>query len=211
MKTNIMNAEQDSVLINIVVNGCSSENVSTKREADKAFEKLFDKYKGHLLFIAQRGMTDKVVAEDLVMRAFENAYKSLNTYNCEKAAFNTWLYNILTNVTIDHFRQRKEVDSLSTFDFTNNDGEEIPVVFVDSSANPEQQIVRDDVHNALRHAINNMKHPFLTRLLHLRYFNEMSYEEIAKKTGKPLGTVKANLNRAKILLREKLKDNPLFK
>ena len=113
-----------------------------------------------------------------------------------KYAFSTWLFRIATNNGIDFIRKNKMV-TLS-IDKTRDDGEggSIDFQLKSESLNPEERYVRKQRIRIMREIVDQLK-PRYRELVVLRYFRELSYDEIASETELPLGTVKAQLFRAR--------------
>ncbi len=143
-------------------------------------------------------------AEDLTLEAFGKAFRRLESYT-PNFAFSTWLFKIAINNCIDHLRKHKKrnstvsidspIDAHGEQDFARN----IP----DHNANPEAAMIRSQKVAHIRALVNqlNMKYRLMVEL---RYYEEFSYEEIAQELNLPLGTVKAQLFRAKEILHQLL-------
>jgi len=139
-------------------------------------------------------------ANDLTIEAFGKAFSNLAKYTPD-FAFSTWLYKIALNNCIDFIRKKK-IETLSLFDTDEDDkGEVQQFDFHSTAPDPEEQYIKMQRNKILRDIIDKIN-PKYRLLIQLRYYEELSYEEIAKKTSLPLGTVKAQLFRAKNLLFE---------
>jgi RNA polymerase sigma-70 factor (ECF subfamily) len=138
-------------------------------------------------------------AQDLLMVTFSKAFNNIQFYK-EDYAFSTWLFRIATNTCIDFIRKKKllltPIDE--TMKDTDNDKQAHTLV-KDKSADPEEQIIREQKMKQMRAMVEKLS-PKYRLLIELRYFEEFSYEEIAAKMDLPLGTVKAQLFRAKDML-----------
>ncbi len=146
-------------------------------------------------------------AEDLTIEAFGKAFSRLEQYS-PSYAFSTWLFKIASNNCIDFIRKKRiYVTSMDT-GFVSEDGD---VIYHDARAdvlNPEESIVHDQKVKHMRLLVSRLK-PRYRELVEKRYFEELSYEEIAEELNLPLGTVKAQLFRARDFLAnmmEKTKD-----
>lgn len=166
---------------------------------EKAFSFLMSKYKEALYFMLLKMVNSKSDAEDLTLEAFGKAFKNLHQYT-PVYAFSTWLFKIASNNCIDFLRKRKGVTV--PIDGGNIEGVEAKenVMGLKSFApDPEEKLIRKQKAIILRTVVRRLK-PRYRNLVELRYFKELSYDEIAKELNLPLGTVKAQLFRA----REKL-------
>ncbi len=137
-------------------------------------------------------------AEDLTIEAFGKAFNRLGQYS-QDYAFSTWLFKIATNNCIDFIRKKRiKVTSMDT-GYTTSDGEVIYVEAKASNMTPEEEIIHQQKVKHMRELVNKLK-PRYRELVELRYFEELSYEEIADTLNLPLGTVKAQLFRARDFL-----------
>jgi len=170
----------------------------------KAYAELMNHYKDSLYFMMLKMTNDPDDADDLTIEAFGKAFKNLRQYTPEYA-FSTWLFKIATNNCIDFIRKKKKntfsidksFDSESTLEISHN----IPSYILD----PEEKFIEKQKIKMMRDVVEKLK-PRYKRLVELRYFKEYSYEEIAEELELPLGTVKAQLFRAREFLYNILKN-----
>jgi RNA polymerase sigma factor (sigma-70 family) len=185
-----------------------NENLSPKAKIDfelvckarfekdeRAYAALMGKYRDSIYFMMLKMVKNTDDADDLTIEAFGKAFNRLHQYTPDYA-FSTWLYRIATNNCIDFIRKKKMV-TLS-IDRTIDDGEGGGMSFEIKSEtlNPEERFVRKQKIRIMREIVDQLK-PRYRELVILRYFREFSYDEIAKETKLPLGTVKAQLFRAR--------------
>lgn len=162
----------------------------------KAFGLLMDKYRNSVFFTILKMIHNRDDAEDVLLVTFSKAFNNLENYN-EDFAFSTWIFRIATNNCIDFIRKKKMHTTPIDSSFKDSeDSERQGIVIPDSSANPEQNIINDQKALKLREIIEKLPEKY-RNLITLRYFEELSYDEIAEQLGLPLGTVKAQLFRAK--------------
>ena len=164
---------------------------------EKAFAKLMSRYKDAIYFMLLKMVNNKSDAEDLTLEAFGKAFKNLHQYS-PNYAFSTWLFKIATNNCIDFLRKRRGV-YVSIENNQENGDNDIPVKLRSSDPNPEEKLIRIQKAILMRRIVHRLK-PRYRILVELRYFREFSYEEIAKELNLPLGTVKAQLFRAREML-----------
>ena len=164
---------------------------------EKAFAKLMSRYKDAIYFMLLKMVNNKNDAEDLTLEAFGKAFKSLHQYS-PNFAFSTWLFKIATNNCIDFLRKRHGVFVSIENNQENGDGE-TPVKLRSTEPDPEEKLIRIQRAVLMRKIVHRLK-PRYRILVELRYFREYSYEEIAKELHLPLGTVKAQLFRAREML-----------
>ncbi|MFN8276130.1 MAG: sigma-70 family RNA polymerase sigma factor [Chitinophagales bacterium] len=169
----------------------------------KAFEKLMSRYRESVFFMVLKMVHNRDDAEDLTMVAFSKAFNNLANYSAD-FAFSTWLFRIATNNCIDHIRKKKLQTTSIDQTTTTEDGESTPIAVKDKELTPEETIIKDQRAAKMRAVIEQLN-PKYRQLIELRYFQELSYEEIAEQLDLPLGTVKAQLFRAKDLLYNQMK------
>jgi RNA polymerase sigma factor (sigma-70 family) len=173
-----------------------------------AYAELMSRYRDSVYFMMHKMVKNVDDAEDLTIEAFGKAFSRLDQYS-PNFAFSTWLFKIASNNCIDFIRKKRiYVTSMDT-GFTSEDGD---VIYHDAKADvldPEQTIVQDQKVKHMRLLVSKLK-PRYRELVEKRYFEELSYEEIAEELDLPLGTVKAQLFRARDFLAnmmEKTKDS----
>jgi len=178
-------ARQDYELVKAALNG-----------DEKAFARLLNRYKDAIYFMLLKMVNNRSDAEDLTLEAFGKAFKSLHQYS-PTYAFSTWLFKIASNNCIDFLRKKKGVHLSIENSEQNENGEHVRLK--SKEPNPEEKLIRQQKAILLRRVVRKLK-PRYQVLVELRYFREFSYEEIAKELDLPLGTVKAQLFRAREML-----------
>jgi RNA polymerase sigma-70 factor (ECF subfamily) len=144
-------------------------------------------------------------AEDLTIEAFGKAFQKLPTYS-PSYAFSTWLFKIATNNCIDFIRkQRMKITSIDEPVKEDSD-ENFGRLLKANSLNPEESYMLEQRSRLLRNMMDKLKGGY-RQMIEMRYFDEMSYQEISEKMNLPIGTVKAQLFRAKELLTEIFKSS----
>jgi RNA polymerase sigma-70 factor (ECF subfamily) len=165
---------------------------------EKAFAKLMSRYKDAIYFMLLKMVNNKNDAEDLTIEAFGKAFKNLHQYS-PNYAFSTWLFKIASNNCIDFLRKRRGVLVPIENNNQENTDNEPPIKLKSGDPDPEEKMIRIQKAILLRKIVRTLK-PRYRNLVELRYFREYSYEEIAKELNLPLGTVKAQLFRAREML-----------
>jgi RNA polymerase sigma-70 factor (ECF subfamily) len=171
----------------------------------KAFADLLNTYREPIYYMLLKMTNSSVDADDLTHEAFGKAFKSLQQYTPDYA-FSTWLFRIATNNCIDFIRKKRtktvSMDNL----YTNIEGEEVGINLPSDTLDPEEKIIEKQKILLIREVVSRLK-PHYRKLVELRYFDELSYEEIAQELDIPLGTVKAKLFRAREFLYEIIKNS----
>ncbi|MDP4866618.1 MAG: sigma-70 family RNA polymerase sigma factor [Crocinitomicaceae bacterium] len=180
-------AKQDFILVE-----------SAKRGDQSAYAELMDRYRDSIYYMMLKMVKNQDDADDLTIEAFGKAFSRIDQYS-PSFAFSTWLFKIASNNSIDFIRKKRvKVTSMDT-GMTTDDGE---TIFFDARSNtldPEQTIIHGQKVMHMRMLVSKLK-PRYRELVEKRYFEELSYEEIAEELNLPLGTVKAQLFRARDFL-----------
>jgi len=171
---------------------------ATKDKDQQAFSDLMDKYKDPIYYMLLKMVNNNDDAEDLTLEAFGKAFNRLNQYT-PNFAFSTWLFKIATNNCIDFLRKKKKNVMSIDNRASNNDGEEYMFEIKSDGMTPEQIAMNEQKIQLMRQYVKKLK-PRYEILVEMRYFKEMSYEEISIELNLPLGTVKAQLFRAREFL-----------
>lgn len=171
----------------------------------KAYAELMERYRDSVYFMLLKMVNNKDDAEDLTIEAFGKAFKRLSQYT-PTYAFSTWLFKIASNNCIDFIRRKKMIMFSIDKKFENDEGGELNMDIRADSPNPEEHMVRKQKVKHMHDIVDKLK-PRYRVLVELRYFDELSYEEIAEKLDLPLGTVKAQLFRAREFLANILKNS----
>tara|TARA_B100001093_G_scaffold515525_1_gene592051 strand:- start:852 stop:1469 length:618 start_codon:yes stop_codon:yes gene_type:complete len=171
---------------------------ATKKKDQQAFSKLMDKYKDSIYYMLLKMVNNNDDAEDLTLEAFGKAFNRLHQYT-PNFAFSTWLFKIATNNCIDFLRKKKKNVMSIDNRIPNNDGDDFMFEIKSEGMTPEQLTMNDQKIQLMRQYVKKLK-PRYEVLVEMRYFKEMSYDEISDELNLPLGTVKAQLFRAREFL-----------
>lgn len=142
-------------------------------------------------------------ADDLTVESFGKAFSNLEKYTPEYA-FSTWLFKIASNNTIDFIR-KKRMEVISLDDDQSNESQNISNTVSSDHPDPEETFIKKQRALLMREMMETLN-PKYRILIQLRFFDELSYDEIARELDLPLGTVKAQLFRAKDLLYQVMKN-----
>ena len=171
---------------------------ATQQEDQQAFAELMDKYKDSIYYMLLKMVNNNDDAEDLTLEAFGKAFSRLHQYT-PNFAFSTWLFKIATNNCIDFLRKKKKNVMSIDNRITNEDGDDFMFEIKSEGMTPEQIAMNDQKIQLMRQYVKKLK-PRYEVLVEMRYFKEMSYDEISDELKLPLGTVKAQLFRAREFL-----------
>jgi RNA polymerase sigma factor (sigma-70 family) len=167
-----------------------------RRGNEKAFASLMNRYWDSIYFMLLKMVNNSSDAEDLTIEAFGKAFRNLDSYT-PKFAFSTWLFKIATNNCVDFIRKKQLAPT--PFDYLQDNLDNATVNIQSDMPDPEESLINHQKIAALKDIVSQLK-PRYKSLIELRYYKEYSYEEISSELNLPIGTVKAQLYRAKTLL-----------
>lgn len=171
----------------------------------KAYAELMVRYRDSVYFMLLKMVNNKDDADDLTIEAFGKAFKRLDQYT-PNYAFSTWLFKIASNNCIDFIRKKKKNTFSIDKTYENEEGSEMAMDLRSELLDPEEKVMKKQKVKLMREVVDKLKPRYRT-LVELRYFEELSYEEIAAQLDLPLGTVKAQLFRAREFLYNILKNS----
>lgn len=157
-----------------------------------AFNAMVNRYKDRLMNVIGRMLSSREEAEDIVQDTFVRVYQHRQSFNFQHC-FSTWIYTICLNLARNELRKRRRFKFHEISEMQGNEAE----FAVEPKLPSRLPEVLDD---AIRSLPEKYRMAFL-----FRDVQEMSYEDVAKVLGVPLGTVKSRVNRARLMLRAKLK------
>ena len=178
---------------------------ATEGKDQQAFSFLMERYKDSIYFMLLKMVNNKDDADDLTIEAFGKAFNRLSQYT-PNYAFSTWLFKIATNNCIDFLRKKKKNVMSIDNRIQNKDGDTIMFELKSDAMDPEQVAMKEQKIKLMRTYVKQLK-PRYETLVEMRYFKEMSYDEISIELNLPLGTVKAQLFRAREFLYNIMKNS----
>jgi RNA polymerase sigma-70 factor (ECF subfamily) len=180
------NAKNDFILVK-----------KAKEGNQKAYADLMQRYKDSIFFMVLKMVNNKDDAMDITVTTFAKAFENLDKYRPDYA-FSTWLFRIATNGSIDFIRKKK-IQTTSIHSLSGEGGEDKTFEIRSDVLNPEETSIKKQQTEQLKEIIDKLPLRYKTLII-LRYFDELSYEEISLQLDLPLGTVKAQLFRGRDLL-----------
>lgn len=165
-----------------------------KKNDQIAFNFLLDTFWNDVYGFQLKRTQNENDAEDITIQTFSKAFDKIHTYKPEYE-FKTWLITISKNIHIDLVRKRKSSIS-NTID---RDEEDDFYDVIDESPSPEDKLITEQNLAKLLRDIKKLK-PHYQEVLNLRYFQELSYNEISEQLNEPINNIKVKLLRAKKLL-----------
>jgi RNA polymerase sigma-70 factor (ECF subfamily) len=180
-----------------------------KQGDSAAFDRLIRGYEKRVYNLAYRLSGHYDEANDVSIDAFVRVFQAIKHFRGE-ANFSTWLFRIVTNVYLDRRKRMKNRQHLSLEEYIELEETSVARQIEDPSPTPGQVVEENERKAVLQKAVSTL--PDYQRAMIVLYHTEgLSYEDIAEAMDLPIGTVKSRLNRARLMLREKLQgDGELF-
>ncbi|NKI33340.1 RNA polymerase sigma factor [Croceivirga thetidis] len=164
-----------------------------------AFSKLLESFWDDVYRFQLSRSNNEVDAEDITIQTFSRAFDKIGSYN-PSYDFKNWLLTISKNLHVDLIRkQKKEIT-----EGLKGKGSDAAKKVLDETPTAEDNLIIEQNLASLLADIKKLKKGY-QEVINLRYFNEMSYDQIATQLGEPLNNVKVKLLRAKKLLAEIIK------
>ncbi|CAM1368386.1 RNA polymerase subunit sigma-70 [Tenacibaculum litopenaei] len=171
-----------------------SEHIAGAKAGNQmSFNFLLDQFWPLVYYFQLEKTANDNDAEDIAIQTFSKAFDKIESYD-DQYAFTTWLLTISKNVFIDFLRKKQ-----SSIQINNSIEREEAYGIIDDSPSPEDTIIREQNLAKLLRDIKQLK-PHYQKVIHLRYFEELSYKEIAIRMDEPINNIKVKLLRAKKLL-----------
>ncbi len=168
----------------------------------KAFDVLVLKYQHKVVKLISRYVFDQNEALDVAQEAFIKAYRAIPSFRGD-SAFYTWLYRIAANTAKNHLvsqSRRPPAVDMDVSDAEQYEGQ----VHLRDLATPEECLITDEVEKAVLKALETLPDDLRTAIT-LRELDGLSYEEIARAMGCPVGTVRSRIFRAREAIGERLR------
>ncbi len=163
-----------------------------KQGQQVAFSQLLSLHWKSIAYFFKSKSLNEDEAEDFTIKTFSKAFDKISTYSTE-FSFSTWVTTIAKNIYIDHLRKKKT-------EFVSYDESESEfLAMIDDSPSPEDTLIIEQNLAQLLGYIKLLK-PHYKEIIQLRYFQELSYQEISDHLGEPMNNVKIKILRAKKLL-----------
>ena len=178
-----------------------------------AFDLIVRRNRNSLVNFIARFLGDSDAAEDLAQETFIRMFKAMKRYKPGTAKFSTWMYHIASNLCKNELRNRGRrsrflVDNVTTGELSGRDRDADDDVIATAPAHasfqPENQLEQKEQEQVVQEAIAELPERYRLPLI-LRDLQDLSYEEISETLSLPLGTTKSRINRARLMLKDKLR------
>lgn len=149
----------------------------------RVFDELYNRYSGKLLNFIYKMVFDRMTAEDIMQDTFVKAFQNADKYDSQYR-FSTWLYRIAANLSINEINKRKV--RLNKKNFLSIENEE-------ESNNPSRKVLKDETNQNLLSALSRLSVNHRAVLV-MKFFQDLSYNEIAEILNISTGTVKSRIH-----------------
>jgi len=185
--------QSDAVLIEVCQNGDST-----------GFDELVRRYKDRIYNVLYRFLGNREDARDLAQETFVRAYRGIGSFKGEAKVY-TWLYSIAANLARNRLRDcaRKGRNRGTSLEALEDAAPGYAEVAASTDRTPRTFAAAHEMDEALQRCLDELPEHYRLVFV-LRTFDDLSYDEIAEAAGCPRGTVKSRLNKARLLLRERL-------
>ena len=164
-----------------------------------AWEEIVKQFNRRIYNICYRFAGSADDAEDLTQEVFIRIYRTLSSFDSDKASFNTWVTTVTRNLLVDHFRKTKNerlTDSMDAPQGDQDDGQALSEKIEDKGLTPDQRVQKQQTQQMVQEALTRLS-PELREAVILRDLQDMDYKEIAQALKVPEGTVKSRINRGR--------------
>lgn len=173
--------------------------------SETAARELVRRYERPVFNLIERLVQDRPVAEELAQDAFLKVFRSLHTFD-PRLRLSAWILRIAHNTALDHLQRRRPV-LVSLDEREDEDASTLADRVPDPGPLPDRLLEQHRVGAILDAAVDRLR-PAYREVIVLRYQEGLEYDEIARVTGRPIGTVKTFIHRARRALAEALKTPP---
>jgi RNA polymerase sigma-70 factor (ECF subfamily) len=183
---------EDAQLVAALIRRCIAGDAA-------AWEEIVQRYHRRIYNICYRFAGSSDDAQDLTQEVFIKMYRTLNSYDVERAAFMTWVTTVTRNLLVDHFRKTKHdrmTDSLDAPVSEHEDAMPLSDRIEDTFLPPDARVQSRETQQTVHQALQKLS-PELREAVILRDLQDMDYREIATVLRVPEGTVKSRINRGR--------------
>lgn len=172
-----------------------------KKGDQLAFAELVELYKDKVYQISYRMVGNVHEAQDIAQEAFLRAYMNIETYDVDRK-FSTWLFRIVTNLSIDRLRKKKP-DYYMDQEVEGTTGLTLSSQIAATDELPEDQVITHELQDWIQGEILNLPSKYRSAII-LKYIEDLSLKEIGDVLDLPIATVKTRIHRGREALRKRL-------
>jgi RNA polymerase sigma-70 factor (ECF subfamily) len=167
-----------------------------RRGDQQAFARLVEAYQGPVYNLAYRMLGNATEAEDATQETFVRVYTKLHTYQPDRK-LSSWVFSITSHYCIDRLRRRSHTS------FVSLDEDPLVSVLPSGEQGPEDSALRTETRDEIQDLVTQLAPAYRVPLI-LRYWQDMSYQEIADVLGLSVQAVKSRLHRARLQMTERV-------
>lgn len=175
--------------------------LDVKKGDQQAFAELVELYKDKVYQISYRMVGNVHEAQDIAQEAFLRAYMNIETYDVDRK-FSTWLFRIVTNLSIDRLRKKKP-DYYMDQEVDGTTGLTLSSQIAATDELPEDQVITYELQDWIQGEILNLPSKYRSAII-LKYIEDLSLKEISDVLDLPIATVKTRIHRGREALRKRL-------
>jgi len=165
---------------------------AARRGDEDAFARLVKAYQRPVYNLAYRMLGNATEAEDATQETFVRMYTKLHTYQPDRK-LSSWVLSVASHYCIDRLRRRSHVSWLSL------DDEPLMTVLPSGERGPEDSFLRTETRDEVQEWVAQLEPSYRAPVI-LRYWHDLSYQEIADVLGITVQAVKSRLHRARLQL-----------
>lgn len=172
----------------------------------QVYKELFSRYQKKLFTYIFHLVGNKDETEDILQNVFSKTYKNIRNFDTTRK-FSSWIYRIAHNESVNFLKRKSKRYTVSWEDITSSKDK------LDTATNdemPEEKWLKQEINRDMQQALSKLSKKY-RQILELRYFKELSYEDISGMLGKPVNTVGTLINRAKKKLFDVVKEQEVGK
>jgi RNA polymerase sigma-70 factor (ECF subfamily) len=177
-----------------------------KNQNKEVYKELFIRYRKKLLTYIFHLVGNREETEDVLQNVFSKTYKSIKKFDTSRS-FSSWIYRIAHNEAVNFLKRKSKQHSVS-WENVSTSKDKLDIATNDEPL--EDKWSHQEINREIDEALKKLPNKY-QQIIKLRYFQELSYEDISKILGKPVNTVGTLINRAKKKLLEVVKKQRIVK
>ncbi|HEY6221163.1 MAG TPA: sigma-70 family RNA polymerase sigma factor [Candidatus Dormibacteraeota bacterium] len=171
--------------------------------SEAAFRALVQRYRTRIMNLVCRFINDRDRAEEISQEVFLRVFRNRERYR-KSGKFSTWIFTIAVNLTKNEIRSRVRHRGTFSLDAMDEESGGQGVSFPDSKPLPDEDLNANEIGRKVAEALHKIPARYREAVV-LRDVEGLSYEEVGQILRIPGGTVRSRINRARLMLKERLK------
>jgi len=171
--------------------------------SEAAFRALVQRYRTRIMNLVCRFINDRDRAEEISQEVFLRVFRNRERYR-KSGKFSTWIFTIAVNLTKNEIRSRVRHRGTFSLDAMEEESSGQGVTFPDAKPLPDEDLNAHEIGQKVAEALRKIPARYREAVV-LRDVEGLSYEEVGQILRIPGGTVRSRINRARLMLKERLK------